>query len=68
MDNQPLTPQKCAAMVELAVAVKDGKDVQIATKKPQQYIDRFKHYVGIDIQLMQVTDDLFDVKLKNSVK
>ena len=51
-------------MVELAVSVKAGRDVQIATKNPQRYIYRFKHYVGIDIQLMQVTDDLFDVKLK----
>ena len=64
MDHQPITPKKCVAMVELAVAVKAGRDVQIATKNPQRYIDRFKHYVGIDIQLMQVMDDLFDVKLK----
>ena len=49
MDHQPLTTQKCAAMVELAVAVKAGKDVQIATKNPQQYIDRFRHYVGLDV-------------------
>lgn len=64
MDNQPLTPQKCAAIVALAAAINSGIKVQIATKNPQRYIYRFKHYVGIDIQLMQVTDDLFDVKLK----
>lgn len=64
MGHQPLTPKKCAAMVKLAVAVKAGKDVQIATKNPQQYIDRFRHYVGIDIRLTPVIDGLFDVKLK----
>lgn len=62
--DQPITPKKCVAMVELAVAVKAGKDVQIATKKPQQYIDRFRHYVGLEIELVKVIDDLFDVKLK----
>jgi len=64
MDHQPLTPQKCAAMVELAVAVKDGKDVQIATKKPQQYIDMFRNYIGLQFELVKVKKDLFDVKLK----
>lgn len=51
-------------MAELAVAVKSGKDVQIATKKPQQYIDRFRHYVDLEIELVKVKEDLFDVKLK----
>lgn len=51
-------------MVELAVAVKAGKDVQIATKNPKQYINRFRHYVGLEIDMVKVKDDLFDVKLK----
>lgn len=64
MDNQPLTHQKCAAIVALAAAINSGIKVQIATKKPQQYIDRFRHYVGLDIELVKVKEDLFDVKLK----
>lgn len=64
MDSQPLTPKKCAAMVELAVAVKAGKNVQIATKNPQQYIDMFRNYIGLEFDLVKVKDDLFDVKLK----
>lgn len=63
--DQPITPpKKCAAMVELAVAVKDGKDVQIATKNPQQYIDMFRNYIGLEFDLVKVKEDLFDVKLK----
>ena len=64
MDSQPLTHQKCAAMVELAVAVKAGKDVQIATKNPQQYIDMFRNYIGLEFDMVKVKEDLFDVKLK----
>ena len=64
MDHQPITPKKCAAMVELAVAVKAGKDVQIATKNPQRYIDMFRNYIGLEFDLVKEKEDLFDVKLK----
>lgn len=64
MDHQPITTKTCAAIVELAVAVKSGKDVQIATKNPQRYINMFRNYIGLEFDLIKVKKDLFDVKLK----
>jgi len=54
MDNQPLTPQKCAAIVTLAAAINSGIKVQIATKNPQQYIDMFRNYIGLEFDMVKV--------------
>lgn len=47
-----------------SIAGNSGIKVQIATKNPQQYIDMFRNYIGLEFDLVKVKEDLFDVKLK----